>query len=134
VGESAMKTQNNLGSFARELRKNCTNAERQLWRYLRNSQLEGIKFRRQQQIESYIVDFVSFEAKIVIELDGEQHALNGQYQYDVQRDACLQRNGFLVLRFWNYEVFNNIDGVLEAIREALPGIPRPLSPGGRGLG
>ncbi|MDD2320944.1 MAG: DUF559 domain-containing protein [Geobacteraceae bacterium] len=109
-----MKDQKSLTTKARSLRNNSTEAERLLWRYLRRSQLEGIKFRRQQAIEEYIVDLVSFYPKVIIELDGSQHADNRDY--DEQRDACLRRNGFTVLRFWNNEVFENIDGVLEAIR------------------
>lgn len=85
-----------------------------LWSRLRNSQVDGVKFRRQQPIETYIVDFVSFEKKIVVELDGSQHTENEEY--DAQRDACLRKNGFKVLRFWNNDVIENIDGVLEVIR------------------
>ena len=109
-----MKPRHPLQSFARELRNNSTETERLLWRFLRNRQIEGVKFRRQQPIEAYIVDFVSFDKKIVIELDGGQHGENGLY--DRQRDACLQANGFVVLRFWNNEVRENTEGVLEAIR------------------
>jgi very-short-patch-repair endonuclease len=110
-----MKPRNSLHTFARELRNTGTDAERLLWRHLRNSQLEGVKFRRQQPIETYIADFVSFDAMIVIELDGGQHAENEEY--DEQRDFCLRRNGFTVLRFWNSEVFENIEGVLGVIRQ-----------------
>lgn len=110
-----MKPQHPLQSFAIELRNNGTDAERLLWRHLRNSELEGIKFRRQQPIETYIVDFVSFDKRIVIELDGGQHADN--MEYGEQRDACLRSNGFNVLRFWNSDVFENIEGVLEVIRQ-----------------
>ncbi|MDD2321053.1 MAG: DUF559 domain-containing protein [Geobacteraceae bacterium] len=109
-----MKEQKSLVTNARTLRNNSTDAERLLWRYVRMSQLEGIKFRRQQVIEDYIVDFVSFAPKVIIELDGSQHRDN--QQYDERRDACLRRNGFAVLRFWNNEVFENIDGVLALIR------------------
>jgi very-short-patch-repair endonuclease len=114
VGEAGMKPRNPLHTFARELRNNCTDTERLLWRYLKNSQLEGVKFRRQQPIEKYIVDFVSFEKRIVIELDGGQHAEN--LEYDEQRTACLRANGFIVLRFWNNDVIQNTEGVLEVIR------------------
>ena len=79
VGETAMKPRHCLQTFAKELRNNSTDAERLLWRSLRNSQLEGVKFRRQQPIESYIVDFVSFDPRIIIELDGGQHAENEEY-------------------------------------------------------
>ena len=109
-----MKPRHSLNVFVRELRNNSTDVERLLWRHLRNSQLDGVKFRRQQSIETYIVDFVSFDKKIVIELDGGQHSENTDY--DTQRDICLKANGFTVLRFWNNNVIENIEGVLEVIR------------------
>jgi len=115
VGETAMKPQHPLHDRAGELRNNLTDAEHRLWRHLRNSQMEGVKFRRQQPIERYIVDFVSFDKRIVIELDGGQHAEDGDR--DQQRDACLVMNGFSILRFWNNEVFENLEGVLEIIRQ-----------------
>lgn len=111
-----MKQGSSLQIFAKELRNHSTEAEPRLWRYLRNCQLEGVKFRRQQPIETYIVDFISFEKRIVIELDGRQHAENKGH--DEQRDACLRRNGFAVLRFWNNEIFESIEGALEVIRQA----------------
>jgi len=134
VGEAVMKQQHSLYIFSRELRNNSTDAERLLWRNLRNSQLEGVKFRRQQAIEAYIVDFVSFDRKIVIELDGGQHAENEKY--DSQRDACLRANGFAVLRFWNNEVFENLEGVLEVIRLRCLEVtsPTPQPPPARGGG
>ena len=115
VGDAAMKPRHPLQSFAGELRNNSTDAERLLWKCLQGSQLEGIKFRRQQPIETYIVDFVSFEKRIVIELDGSQHADNTRY--DAERDGCLSANGFTDLRFWNNDVIENIEGVLEVIRQ-----------------
>jgi very-short-patch-repair endonuclease len=77
--------------------------------------MEGFKFRRQQPIEGYIVDFVSFNTRIVVEVDGGQHA---ESTSDPQRDRVLRLNGFKVLRFWNNEVLGNIDGVMETIRAA----------------
>jgi len=74
------------------------------------------KFRRQQPIDGYIVDFVSFETRLIIELDGGQHAMNRQK--DIKRDRCLTRNGFTVLRFWNHQILGNLNGVLETIRKA----------------
>jgi very-short-patch-repair endonuclease len=115
VGVAAMKTRHSLQGFAKELRNNATEVELLLWRRLRNRQLEDVKFRRQQPIEAYIVDFVSFDKKIIIELDGGQHAKNTGY--DKQRDSCLSANGFTVLRFWNSDVLENIEGVLEIIRQ-----------------
>ena len=104
-------------NIARNLRKNSTEAEKILWQRLKNKQLEGFKFRRQQIIGRYIVDFVNFERKLVIELDGSQHAV--EKEKDWKRDHWLQAQGFEVLRYWNNEVFENIEGVLEVIREKL---------------
>ena len=100
-------------AFARQLRKNMTDAERHLWQRLRGKQLSSIKFRRQQSIGKYIVDFVSFEQRLVIELDGGQHAL--QEDYDAVRSAFLQKQGYRVLRFWNHDVLQQTEAVLESI-------------------
>lgn len=104
-----------LTKHAKILRKHSTRAEVLLWSRLRSKQLGGIKFRRQQPIGSYIVDFVSFEKRIIIELDGGQHA--SQKQKDGLRDGQLKQYGYTVLRFWNNDVLENIDGVLETIRQ-----------------
>jgi very-short-patch-repair endonuclease len=101
--------------LAKALRKNATHVEALLWQKLRARQFERIKFRRQQPIEDFIVDFVSFEKRIIIELDGGQHASDGHRDYE--RDRFLSEAGFRVLRFWNNEVLENLDGVLEKIRE-----------------
>ena len=98
---------------AKELRKNSTDAERVLWQRLRAHRLVGYKFRRQQPIEQYIVDFVCFEKHLIIELDGGQHA--EQVAYDGERSAWLQAQGFRVLRFWNHEVLQNMEAVMDAI-------------------
>ncbi|MDO9080138.1 MAG: endonuclease domain-containing protein, partial [Desulfuromonadales bacterium] len=134
MGETTMKSKNPLDPFARELRNNSTDTERLLWRHLRNSQFEEAKFRRQQPIESYIVDFVSFDKRIVIELDGGGHAEN--IEYDKKRDACLRANGFTVLRFWNNDVIENIVGVLEVIRQQCLQVtsPTPQPPPVKGGG
>jgi very-short-patch-repair endonuclease len=102
---------------ARHLRKNLTDAERILWRYLRLRQLEGYKFRRQQPIGEYIVDFVCFEKMLIIEVDGGQHSQ--QESYDRRREDSLEDQGFQALRFWNNQVIDEIDGVKEAIMTAL---------------
>lgn len=107
---------NRLTTWSKWLRKNATDAESLLWYRLRNRQLEGIKFRRQQPIENYIVDFVSFEKGLVIELDGGQHA--DAKEIDMERDTILAARGFTVLRFWNNKVLRDSEGVLEVIREA----------------
>lgn len=106
-------------SFARELRRNQTDAEKALWIKLRNKQLEGVKFRRQQPIGPYIVDFVSFERRLVIEIDGGQHNEEEIRERDEERTTWLKGRGYQVLRFWNNEVLISMDSVLEMIREAL---------------
>jgi very-short-patch-repair endonuclease len=102
---------------SRELRKNPTDAERKLWQHLRDKQLENFRFRRQRPIGNYIVDFICLEANLVVELDGGQHA--DQQQYDLKRTAYLTAEGLKVLRYWNNDVMQNIEGVLENIRAAL---------------
>jgi very-short-patch-repair endonuclease len=84
--------------------------------------LDGYKFRRQAPIGPYVVDFVCFEKRLVIELDGSQHA--ERTDQDEQRTRYLERQGFRVIRFWNVEVFENLDGVLECIWRELNSLPR----------
>jgi len=103
-----------LTNFAKALRKSPTDAETLLWGKIKAKQLQGIKFRRQQPVGNYIVDFISFEKRLVVELDGGQHAKNKQK--DQKRDLFLSEKGFKVLRFWNNDVLTNIEGVLEVIR------------------
>ena len=124
-----------LLKHAKALRKDMTDAERRLWYHLRGHRFEGAKFKRQKPIGSFIVDFVCMESRLVIELDGGQHADNTGY--DQRRDAWLTANGYRVLRFWNNEVMQNLPGVLERIREALgftdaPSPPTPLPQAGEG--
>jgi very-short-patch-repair endonuclease len=98
-----------------------TDVERMLWRVLRSKQLGGHRFRRQHPIGRYIADFACIEQKIVIELDGGQH--QEQIDYDEQRTASLQAQGWHVLRFWNNDILNNLDGVLTTIAEKLTILP-----------
>ena len=102
---------------ARELRRNSTDAESALWQELRNRQLCGYRFKRQHPIGNYIVDFVCLERRLVVELDGGQHL--DSVEYGVGRTAYLEDRGFCVVRFWNNQVLNEIDGVKEAILLAL---------------
>ena len=111
---------------ARELRSNLTDAEKILWRHLRLRQVNGYKFRRQRPVGPYIVDFICLEKKLIVELDGGQHA--AQKQYDARRDSWLISHGFDVLRFWNHDVLTNTDSVKEAIFRALNGPPPVSSP------
>ena len=104
-------------SKARELRKNLTESEQVLWKHLRMRQINGYKFRRQQPIGPYIVDFVSFERRVIIELDGGQHSQ--QVVYDSKRTAWLEAQGYRVLRFWNNQVLKDVEAVKVAIFSAL---------------
>ena len=101
---------------AGELRNELTPAERKLWAYLRKDSL-GVKFRRQYAIGPYIADFCCIPKKLIIELDGSQHL--EQEEYDRQRSEFLQSRGFRVLRFWNNDVLNDLNGVMTVILETL---------------
>ena len=102
---------------ARNLRKNSTDAERALWSLLRDRRLAGHKFRRQVPIGPYIVDFVCYQSKLIVEVDGGQHQEQGQY--DDTRTAWLESEGFTVLRFWNNDVLANQAGVVEVLASVL---------------
>ena len=97
---------------AGELRKVPTPAERKLWAHVRGGKL-GVKFRRQHAIGNYIPDFCSPKAKLIIEMDGSQHL--EQEEYDAERTAYFESKGYQVLRFWNNQVMNDIEGVIKAI-------------------
>jgi len=107
---------------AQTLRRNSTDAERALWRALQRRQL-GRRFRRQLPIGPYIVDFACVEARLIVEVDGGQHAAPGDHD---RRDAFLLSKGYQILRFWNNEVLQNRDGVLQRIVEMLD-LPPPAS-------
>ena len=113
----------NLIETTRVLRRRSTDAERFLWRHLRGGQLNGYKFRRQEQVGTFIVDFVCFEKRLIVEADGGHHAT--QRDKDEERTAWLKSRGFRVLRFWNNEILTNSEGVMERIREYLdfPSLP-----------
>ncbi|MBW2039880.1 MAG: endonuclease domain-containing protein [Deltaproteobacteria bacterium] len=117
-----MKKSDNI---ARILRKRPIDAEKLLWRHLRAKQMNGFKFRRQQPIDNCIVDFASFENRIIIKVDGGQHAV--EKERDIERDNYLKRHGFKILRSWNNDVLTNISGVLEVIKENCLSHP-PLTP------
>ena len=116
---------------ARALRLNQTEAEQRLWYYLRAHRFMGLKFKRQKPIGNYIVDFICLSPKLDIEIDGSQHA--EQVGYDRCRDTWLREQGFLVLRFWNNEVLNQTEAVLESIRQTILALsPGPSPTRGRG--
>src|SRR5438874_10286915 len=124
-GPNEAKTQQ-----ARRLRQNSTIAESRLWNRLRSRLLNGQKFLRQQPLGPFIVDFVCREKRVIVEVDGGQHADD---QRDIDRDKWLTEHRYRVLRFWNNDVLKNTDGVLETIAaalsaEAAPPPPRPRAP------
>jgi very-short-patch-repair endonuclease len=124
-----------MRAHAKALRRNSTNAERTVWRFIRAHRLNAIGFRRQAPIGHCIVDFVSHSAKLVIELDGGQHFEDAHEVRDARRDSFLRSKGFRVLRISNYDVMTNIEGVWDVIAAAIgpaaaPSLPSPASGGG----
>jgi very-short-patch-repair endonuclease len=108
---------------AQELRQNATDAEKRLWLYLRNRQLDGHKFSRQMPVGPFICDFMCREARLIVELDGGQHdAAAGR---DAERTRFIESEGYRVIRFWNNDVLGNVDGVLSEILRVLAGSPTP---------
>ena len=117
VGPRPPHRTNRSRTRARSLRQNQTDAEGLLWQYLRHKRLGGHRFRRQQRVGPFIADFACLPHKLLIELDGSDHA--EQLEQDRNRDDFLRAQGYRVLRFWNNEVFHNCNGVLDAIHRAL---------------
>lgn len=105
-----------LTGTARKLRGDPTKAEKTLWTRLRAGQLDGFKFVRQFPIGTHVADFACRGARLVIELDGGQHATSDS---DAARTALIEAHGYRVIRFWNHDVLANIDGVLESLRAEL---------------
>ena len=114
---------------AQRLRRQLTDAERKLWSVLRNRQLDGAKFRRQQPSGPFIADFVCQDRRLIVEADGGQHSGNAS---DARRTAFLERKGYRVLRFWNNDILRNVNGVAQVIADALstphPAQAAPESP------
>jgi very-short-patch-repair endonuclease len=119
-----------LTKFARKLREDSTEAERLFWSRVRSHRLLQLKFKRQQPIGNYIVDFICAERSLIVELDGGQHASS---ESDKARDAWLKEQGFRVLRFWNNEVLTNTDGVMETVAKYLSPSPQPSPIQGEGV-
>jgi very-short-patch-repair endonuclease len=123
--------------FARKLRQEQTDAENLLWSHLRAYRLSRLKFRRQQPVGVYVVDFFCPDKKLIVELDGGQH--QERVGHDEVRDAWLKSEGYTVLRYWNNEMMANLEGVLEDIGRVagvfavISPSPPPLSPQGRGV-
>ncbi|MEE9327212.1 MAG: endonuclease domain-containing protein [Cocleimonas sp.] len=106
-----------MKSKSRALRRDQTDAEKELWKLLRGKKLSGHKFRRQHPFPPYIVDFVCLKSKLIIEVDGSQHA--EAVDYDNKRTVYLESQGFTVIRFWNNEIMTNKEGVYEVISKHL---------------
>ncbi len=110
-----------LTSRSRRLRRDSTDAEKKLWSILRNRQINGFRFRRQVEIDGYIADFLCPERRLIIEVDGGQHTP----EKDARRTAFLESQGFRILRLWNNDVLQNLDGVWTTIQEVLTTPPHP---------
>jgi very-short-patch-repair endonuclease len=104
---------------ARTMRKDSTLAENMLWQVIRGGKLEGLKFRRQVPMHNCILDFICFDARLIVEVDGSQHALSDA---DRQRDAFFREQGFTTLRFWNDEIERNLDFVCLSILSHASGL------------
>jgi very-short-patch-repair endonuclease len=131
---------NRQRSRSKQLRQAMTRAETLLWRYLKAGRVDCLGFRRQTPIKNYIVDFVCFSAKLIVELDGESHDFEERQKADLKRDAFLAPEGFEVLRFTNRQVMSNLEGVVEVIRQTAalrasgspPSLALPHRGGGNG--
>ena len=119
------RAKNKIYANARRLRRDQTLAETKLWLAYRSHQLENIHFRRQHPVGNYIVDFCAPQAKLIIELDGSQHL--EQQEYDAERTEFLESRGYRVLRFWNNDVMDDLDGAIIMVLEALARCPHSQS-------
>jgi very-short-patch-repair endonuclease len=109
--------------FAKAMRQSMTTAEFRLWQRLRKPGIEGCRFRRQAPVGPFIVDFLCPQKRLIVELDGDQHGFPVAEEADAKRTEWLRQNGYVVIRFWNNEVMNNIEGVCEAIWASSRGEP-----------
>ena len=117
---------------ARRLRDAATDHERRLWRAQRELNRRGCHFRRQAPFDPYVLDFVEHEAKLVVELDGSQHGNDAHRTHDEQRDAFLASQGYRTLRFWNTDLGENFDGVVEAVAREVIARGKTIRSGGEG--
>ena len=115
-----------MKTLARKLRRDSTDAERVLWKYLRAHRMAGYKFKRQVVIDPYIVDFVCLEARLIIEADGGQHL--ERQEEDLIRTRYLESLGYKVMRFWNHEILSDTQAVVECIHNIMITSPLPYPP------
>ncbi len=115
-----MKVKFRTRTRARQLRKTLTDAEAILWSKLQRKALHGYRFRRQHPVGPFIADFACTEARLIIELDGATHSTQDERLEDAKREAYLRSQGWGVIRFWNADVYDNLNGVLESILQRLP--------------
>ena len=108
-----------LSKIAKQLRKNMTHEEAKLWLQLKHFNKRGFHFRRQSPVDGYILDFVEFGHKLIIEVDGSQHNETLAEKRDAARDVHFKASGFEVVRFWNFEINQNMDGVIDKIQSLL---------------
>jgi len=120
-----------MRTISKDLRKRATVSENRLWSFLKDRQLDGVKFRRQEPIGRYIADFLSYERKLIIELDGSPHLEIENQEQDKERGEWLKSQGYTILRFWNRQVIRNMEGVLAEIRRRT-NRPSPRSSPARG--
>ncbi|MEE3349323.1 MAG: endonuclease domain-containing protein [Candidatus Gastranaerophilaceae bacterium] len=114
-----MKHKSTTLNQAKMLRKNMTEQEKVLWNLLRNNQFYGLKFRRQVPIGNYVADFVCEIHNVIIELDGGQHNEPENIEKDKQRTDFLESKGYKIIRFWNNEIDNNLEGACEVIYKTI---------------
>jgi very-short-patch-repair endonuclease len=115
VREGLRLVESNIKNFARQLRKNQTEMESRPWQCLRDRRLVGYKFRRQHLVKEFILDFYCPEKKLAVEMDGGQHDSPDQMAYDQNRTKILEKEGIKVLRYWDNETYQNLNGVLDDI-------------------
>ena len=108
---------NNLKAQRKQLRNNLTPAEAELWKHLQNGKLEERKFRRQHSVENYILDFYCPQEKLGLELDGKDHFTDNRYEVDIKRTEYLNSLNIKIIRFENKEIFEQLEGVLEEIKQ-----------------
>ena len=114
--DSSHRNPPRLIQFARDMRQDPSKAENMLWQYVRNRQVNGWKFRRQQVLGNYIADFLCHDCHLVIELDGDSH--DGREKYDLERARWFESQGYRVIRFTNFDVLENVESVIDEIRRA----------------